>query len=63
MDNRGTGRSGAVDCRQLQKAPTLTEANIGACGRALGARGAASTAAALASDDLAAVLEALGSAA
>src|SRR5580658_7057985 len=31
MDNRGTGRSGAVDCRELQNAPQLTEANIGAC--------------------------------
>ena len=33
MDYRGTGRSGAVDCRELQNAPALTEANIGACGR------------------------------
>src|SRR3977135_1909982 len=36
MDNRGTGRSGAVNCRRLQNAPALTQADIGACGRALG---------------------------
>src|SRR5207248_2410503 len=28
MDNRGTGRSGAIDCRPLQTEPVLTEANI-----------------------------------
>src|SRR5580704_18843820 len=38
MDNRGTGRAAAVDCRALQLAPALTEANIGACGHSLGAR-------------------------
>ena len=37
MDNRGTGRSGAIDCTELQNAPVLTEANVGACGRSLGA--------------------------
>jgi pimeloyl-ACP methyl ester carboxylesterase len=58
MDNRGTGRSGAVDCRELQNAPQLTEANIGACGRALG-RSAPLYGTALATDDLAAVLDAL----
>jgi pimeloyl-ACP methyl ester carboxylesterase len=58
MDNRGTGRSGAIDCRPLQSAPQLTEGNIGSCGRALG--GAAPFyGTALAVDDLAAVLEAL----
>ena len=58
MDNRGTGRSGAVNCRRLQNAPALTPADIGACGRALGstARLYSTT---LASDDLAAVLDAL----
>lgn len=58
MDNRGTGRSAAVDCKALQNAPGLTEANLGACGRSLGARaGLYSTA--LAADDLAALLDAL----
>jgi pimeloyl-ACP methyl ester carboxylesterase len=58
MDNRGTGRSGALDCRELQNAPQLTEANIGACGRSLG-RTAPLYGTALAADDLAAVLDAL----
>ena len=58
MDNRGTGRSAAVDCRQLQEAAALTLAAIGACGHSLGASaGLYSTA--LAADDLAAVLDAL----
>jgi pimeloyl-ACP methyl ester carboxylesterase len=59
MDNRGTGRSAAINCGQLQNAPQLTEANIGACGRALG-RTAPLYGTALATDDLAAVLDALG---
>lgn len=59
MDNRGTGRSGAVDCEPLQNARALTEENIGACGRSLG-RSAPLYSTALAADDLAAVLEALG---
>lgn len=58
MDNRGTGRSGAVDCRELQNAAALTEAGIGACGRSLG-RSAPLYGTALAADDLAAVLDAL----
>ena len=58
MDYRGTGRSGAVDCKELQNAPALTEGNIGACGRALGAA-APLYSTALAADDLAAVLDAL----
>src|ERR1700730_5154029 len=58
MDNRGTGRSGAVNCRPLQNAPTLTQADIGACGRALGSA-APLYSTTLASDDLAAVLDAL----
>ncbi len=58
MDNRGTGRSGAVDCRELQQAPALTEANIGDCGRSLGAA-ATLYSTALAADDLAAILDAL----
>ena len=58
MDNRGTGRSGAIDCRELQTAPQLTEGNIGACGEWLG-RAAPLYSTALAADDLAAVLDAL----
>ncbi len=60
MDNRGTGRSGAVDCHPLQTDPTLTEANIARCGRTLGPK-AALYSATLAADDLAAILDALGS--
>jgi len=59
MDNRGTGRSAAIDCVELQNAEQLTEANIGACGRALGDT-APLYSTALASDDLAALLDALG---
>lgn len=59
MDNRGTGRSGAVDCSLVQTEPTLTEASIGQCGRALGQK-AALYSAPLAADDLAAILDALG---
>jgi pimeloyl-ACP methyl ester carboxylesterase len=58
MDNRGTGHSGAIECRPLQEAAVLTEANIGACGRSLGPA-ASLYGSALAGDDLAAVLEAL----
>ena len=58
MDNRGTGRSGALDCHELQNAPKLTEGNIGACGRSLG-RAAPFYGTALAADDLAAILQAL----
>jgi pimeloyl-ACP methyl ester carboxylesterase len=58
MDNRGTGRSGAVDCKELQNAPALTEANIGACGRSLGSA-APLYSTTLATDDLAALLDAL----
>jgi pimeloyl-ACP methyl ester carboxylesterase len=59
MDYRGTGSSGAIDCRELQRAPQLTERNIGACGRSLG-RTAPLYSTALAADDLAAILDALG---
>ena len=58
MDNRGTGRSGALDCHELQNAPKLSERNIGACGRALG-RTAPFYGTALATDDLAMILDAL----
>ena len=59
MDYRGTGRSGAIDCKELQRAAELTEPNIGECGRSLG-RSAPLYSTALAADDLAALLEALG---
>ena len=59
MDNRGTGRSGALDCEPLQDAPTLTLEDIGACGASLGAR-APLYGTSDAADDLEAVLEALG---
>jgi pimeloyl-ACP methyl ester carboxylesterase len=59
MDNRGTGRSSAVDCPELQRDPTLTEANVAACGERLGPR-APLYSTTLASDDLAALLDALG---
>lgn len=59
MDNRGTGRSGAIDCRELQEARALTVRDVGACGRTLGPA-APFYRTAFASDDLAAILEALG---
>lgn len=59
MDNRGTGHSGAIECKPLQEAAVLTTANIGACGRGLGPA-ASLYGSALAGDDLAAILEALG---
>jgi len=58
MDNRGTGRSGALDCPQLQNAAVLTAREIGDCGRSLG-RAAPLYSTALAADDLAALLGAL----
>lgn len=58
MDNRGTGGSGAIDCARLQTAPALTENEIGACGRSLGAS-APLYSTTLATDDLAALLDAL----
>ena len=59
MDYRGTGGSGAIDCKELQRAPRLTEANYGACGRFLG-RAAPLYSTALAADDLVGLLDALG---
>ena len=58
MDNRGTGHSGALDCPRVQNATTLTGHDIGECGRSLGRR-VPLFGTALASDDLAALLEAL----
>jgi pimeloyl-ACP methyl ester carboxylesterase len=59
MDNRGTGKSGAVDCPQLQTAERWTVELVGACGESLGSR-AALYSTGYAADDLAAVLAALG---
>jgi pimeloyl-ACP methyl ester carboxylesterase len=58
MDNRGTGQSGAVDCRELQSNAKWTVEMIGACGRQLG-DSAPLYSTAYAADDLAAILEAL----
>ena len=58
MDNRGTGHSGAVDCRELQTADKWTVKLNGDCGKALG-ESAALYSTAYAADDLAAILEAL----
>src|SRR5580658_8113205 len=38
MDNRGTGQSGAVDCRDLQTAEKWTVKLTAACGKSLGHR-------------------------
>jgi YVTN family beta-propeller protein len=59
VDDRGTGRSGALLCTQLQNAPVTTLANVSRCGRSLGRR-ANLYGTAIASDDIAAVLDALG---
>lgn len=58
MDNRGTGQSGAVDCRELQTSEKWTVELNGACGDSLGAR-APLYSSAYAADDLAAILAAL----
>lgn len=58
MDNRGTGQSGAVDCRKLQTADKWTVELNGACGDSLGVR-APLYSTAYAADDLAAILQAL----
>ena len=59
MDNRGTGKSGAIDCAQLQRADHWTVELVGACGASLAERSALYSTA-YAADDLAAILEALG---
>jgi pimeloyl-ACP methyl ester carboxylesterase len=58
MDNRGTGKSGAIDCARLQKAPAWTIDAVAACGASLG-DSAALYSTAYATDDLAAILSAL----
>ncbi len=59
MDNRGTGRSGAIDCRTLQTGEKWTVATVAECGESLGER-APLYGTAYAADDLAAILDALG---
>jgi len=58
MDNRGTGQSGAIDCRELQTGERWTVESVAACGESLGDR-VALYSTAYAADDLAAILEAL----
>ncbi|MBS0448864.1 MAG: alpha/beta hydrolase [Proteobacteria bacterium] len=58
VDNRGTGRSAAIDCPLLQRDPQYRNATVGACGTQLGVRSDLYGTGA-ASDDLAAVIEAL----
>lgn len=57
MDDRGTGRSGAIDCPQLQRG-TMSLAAIASCGTSLGPT-AGLYGSALAADDLSALLDAL----
>jgi pimeloyl-ACP methyl ester carboxylesterase len=58
MDNRGTGKSGAIDCPALQSAARWTVDLVGSCGASLGERSALYSTA-YAADDLAAILETL----
>ena len=58
MDNRGTGKSGAIDCPALQRAAQWTVDLVGSCGASLGERSALYSTA-YAADDLAAILEML----
>jgi pimeloyl-ACP methyl ester carboxylesterase len=59
MDNRGSGRSGAVDCHELQTGEKWTIDSVARCGESLGKR-AALYSTVFAADDLAAVVDALG---
>ena len=59
MDNRGTGQSAAIDCRQLQTGEKWTVESVAACGASLGER-APLYSTAYAADDLAAIVAALG---
>jgi pimeloyl-ACP methyl ester carboxylesterase len=58
VDNRGTGRSGAINCPRLQAGKGLYSREVARCARRLGARANAYGTGA-ASDDLAAVLDKL----
>ncbi len=59
MDNRGTGKSAAINCHTLQVAPSLSIKDIGECGEQLGTD-AQFFSTSYAVDDLEAVLVALG---
>jgi pimeloyl-ACP methyl ester carboxylesterase len=59
MDNRGTGRSGAIECPRLQAGRGVYSREVGRCARRLGDRANAYGTGA-AADDLAAVLDKLG---
>ena len=58
MDNRGTGRSGAINCRRLQAGKGVYSREVGRCARKLG-RAANAYGTGAAADDLAAVLDKL----
>ena len=58
MDDRGTGRSGAIDCKPLQRAKNMTLDNVTACGAQL-ANASDLYGTGLAADDLAAIEDAL----
>jgi pimeloyl-ACP methyl ester carboxylesterase len=59
VDNRGTGRSGAIDCPRLQAGRGSYTRNVGRCARQLGPSADAYGTGA-AADDLAAILDTLG---
>jgi pimeloyl-ACP methyl ester carboxylesterase len=59
MDDRGTGRSGAIDCKPLQAATSMTLGNVTRCGNQLG-NTTDLYGTDLAADDLAAIAGALG---
>jgi pimeloyl-ACP methyl ester carboxylesterase len=58
VDARGTGKSGAIDCPSVQRSDVRKPADVGACGRRLGAA-ADLYGTRLAAEDMAAVLDAL----
>jgi pimeloyl-ACP methyl ester carboxylesterase len=58
MDNRGTGRSGAINCKRLQAGEGVYAREVGRCARLLGRRANAYGTGA-AADDLAAILDRL----
>src|SRR5579863_7537643 len=58
MDNRGTGQSAAVNCEPLQSRPTFTTPDVATCGVQLG-KTAYMYRTALATDDLAAIMDVL----
>jgi len=59
VDNRGTGRSEAIYCESLQRAPIMRLPQVTRCGEQLGRRSDL-YGTAIAADDLASVLNALG---